>query len=352
MNYFKHSIVFNRNLKIIAMNPFMKSILGALVGDAAGATLEGYDDDITSSMAEHAMTMPGGGPMKVGPGQITDDGELTLTLWSSIEDRHPSNGLPLNELIRGYAAWYDSFPFDVGQTCSLAFDSLSEFVRQQGGEAGMIHPQDVVEIKHAIFRSTKSSQANGALMRSTAIASWVAPYVECTAEQAAEFAMEDASFSHPHPICQETNAIYVYTLVNLLRGISPAQAIDYTNEFVVLNDFSPEAKHWYFNESIDISIMNPTTNIGHVRWAFVLAFYFLRNPSISYEDAIRTTLQKGGDTDTNACIVGGMVACYHPIPDYMLRPVLEFDCTTRSRRRPKEYSVPIVLGDIIKNDFF
>jgi hypothetical protein len=57
-------------------------------------------------------------------------------------------------------------------------------------------------------------------MRSTAIATWIAPYLDSTPEQAAEYAMEDATLSHPHPICQETNAIYVYTLVNLLRGIS------------------------------------------------------------------------------------------------------------------------------------
>ena len=61
-----------------AMNT--RAIWGALVGDACGATLEFYDDEITEEIARRAMTMPGGGSLRVGCGQITDDGELTLAL--------------------------------------------------------------------------------------------------------------------------------------------------------------------------------------------------------------------------------------------------------------------------------
>jgi ADP-ribosylglycohydrolase len=56
----------------------INSMLGALVGDAAGATLEFCHREITEEMALKAMTMPGGGNMRVGPGQITDDGELHI----------------------------------------------------------------------------------------------------------------------------------------------------------------------------------------------------------------------------------------------------------------------------------
>jgi ADP-ribosylglycohydrolase len=67
--------------------------------------------------------------------------------------------------------------------------------------------------------------------------------------------------------------------------------------------------------------------------------HFLRNSKIGYEEAIRTTLLKGGDSDTNACIVGGLVACYHPIPAYMWKPVLNFDCTVEEHKRPALYSL-------------
>ena len=116
--------------------------------------------------------------------------------------------------------------------------------------------------------------------------------------------------------------------------------------FIEMNTFSEKVRRWYFEESLDISKMVCTVQAGHVRWGFVLAFYFLRHPEISYEEAIKITLLKGGDTDTNAAIVGGLVGAYHNIPEYMLQPVLDFDCTTVSKKhhtRPIKYSVQNVL---------
>ena len=326
----------------------MNAIIGALVGDAAGATLESLHKNITEEMVDHALTMPGGGMLQVGPGQITDDGELTLAAFQALQISNPLLGFPTYRLIQQYIAWYRSYPFDIGQTCSLAFEVLAEHDSERSS-TNEFSREEIAQMKQTIYSLTSRSQANGALMRSTAIASWVAPYDEMSAEQAAEFAMEDATLSHPHQICQETNAIYVYTLVNLLRGVSTQDAVGYTNEFVIMNDFSPEVKHWYFNESMDISTMNPINQCGHVRWAFVLAFYFLRNPDIGYEDAIRMTLLKGGDTDTNACIVGGMVATYQKVPPHLMYPVFQFDCTKQNHIRPSEYSVQQVLGPLMKS---
>ena len=95
--------------------------------------------------------------------------------------------------------------------------------------------------------------------------------------------------------------------------------------------------------------MDATKQIGHVRWGFVMAIYFLRNPHISFEESIKITLMKGGDTDTNAAIVGGIVGAYQKIPEYMLRPVLDFDCTIDGKHhiRPAEYSVKKVIGHLI-----
>jgi ADP-ribosylglycohydrolase len=322
----------------------MNIMLGALVGDAAGATLEGRRESIRTEDVEHALTMPGGGVLRVGPGQITDDGELTLALWRAIHTWNPADGFPIYCIIKQYADWYDSCPFDIGQTCAQAFELWNDHLQNVMAPHPGYSDEEMAHIKREIYRRNRGSQANGALMRVTALAAWIAPYEAVSAEQAAEFAMEEATLSHPHPVCQETNAIYVYTLVNLLRGVSPLKALDYTNEFVVMNDFSPEVKDWYFNESQNIDTMNCVANRGHVRWAFVLAFYFLRHPTIGFEEAIRQTLLKGGDTDTNACIVGGMVAAYHPIPSRLLDPVLVFDCTKRRNLRPPEYSVRAVLG--------
>ena len=54
------------------------ALLGAAVGDAAGAVLELLGRAPTEAEVAKALTMPGGGCWKVAPGQITDDTELAL----------------------------------------------------------------------------------------------------------------------------------------------------------------------------------------------------------------------------------------------------------------------------------
>ncbi|KAJ3004000.1 UNVERIFIED_CONTAM: hypothetical protein HDU68_005391 [Siphonaria sp. JEL0065] len=86
--------------------------------------------------------------------------------------------------------------------------------------------------------------------------------------------------------------------------------------------------------------------MGHVKHAFMLAFYFLKN-QVSFELSIQRTLVLGGDTDTNAAIVGGLMGAFWGIagiPSFMTDPVMQFDCTTVKYKelgylRPEEYSV-------------
>jgi len=312
----------------------MKSILGALVGDAAGATLEFYRQSITEEKALHAMKMPGGGHLRVGSGQITDDGELTLTLLRSLRSSNSSSlSSYLHSIAKGYSDWYESCPFDIGMTCGFAFETYYDFFRNK------INTLD--ECFEIIRQLNSSSEANGSLMRATAIASYIDTHPDLDIQFGIQLAKEDAKLSHPNIVCQEVNMIYVFSLIHLLKGYSPNDTLTLTDHFIVRKITSNKVKEWYFNESHDITSMECTKNIGHVRWGFVLAYYFLRNPQISFEEAIKKTLMKGGDTDTNAAIVGGMVACYQDIPQYMSQPVLLFDCTKDSlthRIRPYEYS--------------
>ena len=61
-----------------------------------------------------------------------------------------------------------------------------------------------------------------------------------------------------------------------------------------------------------------------------------------YKDAIRLIIQHGGDTDTNACIVGGLVGALVGVksfPEDMLIPILSFDCAKNGVKRPEFLSV-------------
>ena len=64
----------------------------------------------------------------------------------------------------------------------------------------------------------------------------------------------------------------------------------------------------------------------------------------AYINAIRQTVQQGGDTDTNACIVGGMMGALvgiKRVPKEMLDTVLNFDCVNSGKgiKRPDFLSV-------------
>ena len=71
---------------------------------------------------------------------------------------------------------------------------------------------------------------------------------------------------------------------------------------------------------------------GNLKQSFVLAFYFLLrvNQGLSYDLALRHTIQLGGSTDSNACIVGGLIGAavgFGGIPEEMRTKVLDFDCS-------------------------
>lgn len=71
-----------------------------------------------------------------------------------------------------------------------------------------------------------------------------------------------------------------------------------------------------------------TEAIGFIKHAFILSFFYLykaadldENGGLTYDldgelgkqlyfESVRETISLGGDTDTNACIVGGMVGAY------------------------------------------
>ena len=59
------------------------------------------------------MTFPGGTIRKLGRGQITDDGEMTLALLDALAN---SKEYSINRVASSLGNWFNSAPFDVGNT--------------------------------------------------------------------------------------------------------------------------------------------------------------------------------------------------------------------------------------------
>lgn len=80
-----------------------------------------------------------------------------------------------------------------------------------------------------------------------------------------------------------------------------------------------------------------------MKHAFILTYYFLlkydpKDEATFFCDSIRQVIQLGGDTDTNAAIVGGMLGALlglHNIPVYMIDKVMSYDCTQPGQQNPR-----------------
>ena len=61
------------------------AIMGAFIGDAAGAVLE-FGGTPNEKKVKNALEFNGGGVLGMGPGQITDDSEIAMCIMHGLTD--------------------------------------------------------------------------------------------------------------------------------------------------------------------------------------------------------------------------------------------------------------------------
>jgi ADP-ribosyl-[dinitrogen reductase] hydrolase len=132
--------------------------------------------------------------------------------------------------------------------------------------------------------------------------------------------------THSNEIAIEASQLYCYAISLLIKGYSTSDTVNMTK-----NEAKNETiKEWFdtlieTNDTTKLPLVNK--NIGHLKIAFVWAFYYLKN-NYSYSDAQYDILSRGGDTDTNAAIVGGLLGAAYgdsAIDSYQKEKMLVFD---------------------------
>lgn len=319
------------------------AILGACVGDAAGAVLEFVSGDLTANRVDHAMTLPGGGCWRVAPGQITDDGELTLCLARALA----GGGFDLERIALSYAKWIDSPPFDIGTTTRNGLGCTHEsqwaaVCRKDGYASAMTR---------AAAERNMTSKANGSLMRAAPLGVWGAS-ADCSTggeidvRRLAECAIADSRLSHPNPSAADAVACYAIAIATLIRTAGDREAAFAAAEAWAEESAIEEVRRWLADarRGKDVAYV---PQIGFVCIGFTHAFRHLAAGS-DYVMAIRETIAGGGDTDTNACIVGGLIgaACgAESIPAAVREKVLS--CTTSDGRRRPEWLHAAQIPDLV-----
>ncbi|MDO5511765.1 ADP-ribosylglycohydrolase family protein [Corynebacterium sp.] len=260
---------------------------GQLIGDNLGALVEFRSPaQIAAAYPEGVREMADGGTHNIAAGQPTDDSEMALALARSMVRQ---GGYDRADVLDSYRRWYNSHPFDIGATISSA-------LRGQFNE---------------------NSQANGALMRISPVA--IAYHSDPA--QAASLARTDAALTHPNSYCLDVNSVWTGVLAGVIRdGADPLE---------LFRLYSCEGL--YDEEPGDTSVQQ-----GWVRHAFTLTVHEAARGD-SFEEALVRTIGRGGDTDTNAAIVGAFLGGVHGVEAIPQRWRDVIDTCRPIRNRPAEY---------------
>ncbi len=270
-------------------------LLGQLAGDALGSMVE------FKSAREIRARYPDGlhiiGPSEVHrtiAGQATDDSELALALARSLLAR---GAFDEEDVAGAYADWLASNPFDVGNTIRGAATAMLK-ARSRGAslaQAGRVAP-------------SRSSEANGAMMRQSPLAIWGWRLDEGAL---AALVHADTTLTHSNQVCQDASSALLVALAATIReGLTGAEAYEHACAWDQAHGSSPTVTAAL--NAARSAAPAFETNAGHVLVALQNAFHqALHAPS--FEAGIVDTVMSGGDPDTNAAITGALLGAIHGV---------------------------------------
>lgn len=252
-------------------------LLGQVAGDALGGLVEFQSPrEIRSRYPHGVRRLDDGGTWRTLAGQPTDDSEMALALARLLVERGAYNA---QEAMRAYVSWLESSPFDCGNTVSM-------------GLAGS---------------PNRESQANGALMRISPLGIFGA---QKDLGVVAGWAEQDASLTHPHPVCLEANALFAMAIALAVgTGISAPKLYEQ-----VVSWAKERKSNSSIREAIDRAANSFPTSYTHQQGWVLIAFQnglwqLLHAPNL--EEGVVDTVMRGGDTDTNAAIAGALLGAVY-----------------------------------------
>ena len=143
-------------------------------------------------------------------------------------------------------------------------------------------------------------------------------------QHVAEWARQDAAITHPHPVCQQANALFTMAIAHAVRQGCDARGL------------YGQVVTWAERMEVDGSLLEavrgaaeaPPADYAHQQGWVLTAFrnalwQLLHAPNL--EEAVVDTIMRGGDTDTNAAICGALLGAvwgWNAIPDQWTECVL------------------------------
>jgi ADP-ribosyl-[dinitrogen reductase] hydrolase len=274
--------------------------MGLLVGDALGVPYEFHDaDDIPPLMHIEFEPPPGfrRAHASVFPGTWSDDGAQALALLASLQ---ACGRLDVDDLSRGLLDWHeagamavDGRVFDVGIQTSQAFRRL---------RSGM--PPD------RSGPAEERANGNGSLMRVLPLALWH----KGTDAELARDAAAQSLVTHGHARSLGCCALYCLWARRVLDGAPNP----WREAVAAFRATYPAGDPIRDEVEAHVRPDHPPEGQGSGYVVDCLNSARLVLDAGSYEDVVKAAVALGNDTDTTACVAGGIAGIrdgLHAIPD-------------------------------------
>ena len=287
-------------------NKILGTLYGVCVGDALGSRyefLEAYKaiDKLNEDMKNNKLPLLGGGPFNFQPGQISDDGEMTLSLLHSIST---IGHYDQKDIAQKYLEWFNTKPIDYGKTIEKAL-----FTREPSKNS-----TDMIENSQKL---NQTSLSNGVLMRCSPIGIMALQIKKAALK---EIVNQECDLTHPNPIVKDAVFIYCLAIKYAIMGMKKDELynkllndITQPRVRIILLDAMQIPEPTYLIDRNNKEIYVPTDDKefqGYLGVALQNTFYeFLHNDN--YYDSMINIIKRGGDTDTNCAIAGGLLGAYY-----------------------------------------
>jgi len=257
------------------MSRAIGAYLGLAVGDALGATVEFMTPrEIKAHYGEHRDVI-GGGWLKLKPGQVTDDTEMSLALGGAIIS---AGGVNVVRIAQAFDAWMASKPVDIGNTVRRGIVRF----RSHGSTSGPVDEFDA---------------GNGAVMRvlPVALASLGADRKTVTLA-----AHTQAHITHNAPLA-DAGMMAVVDMVQ--RALSnPDRAL--VDVIAIAHRLGDASKAYIFTNKRE---QNPS---GYLPDTLRAVFQALSRTD-GFEAALLDVVNRGGDADTTGAILGSIAGALY-----------------------------------------
>jgi len=323
----------------LILHNVLSCIYGAFYGDILGSFCEFAPYNKNNHKKIFKQKPVFGGQI----GQITDDSEMAMSMAFAIMDNPSKETIDVNYLYFYYGAWSKSGPLDIGNTTQNAFKKF-DFKNCHPKKSGFKN------VEYDLYDNNFESLSNGFLMRKSTFIAWLfyrfygeinkafneikdtKPLLNLY-EKIKELSRIDNKCSHPNAEADVASAFYCIMALGALFKLRPNNILFKLeclcqNEYFNKDDIDKSFKNFflhhlnlfksnnfnfdfYFGSTQSNNCVN-TKGIGWYGHAFKLVIYYLLNyekyeEKTGFEDIMKEICNLGGDTDTNCCIVGGII---------------------------------------------